>query len=25
MLGKFQKQLEDELVNIKEAGLYKKE
>ena len=25
MLGKFQKQLQDELVNIKEAGLYKKE
>jgi len=25
MLGKFQKQLQDELANIKEAGLYKKE
>jgi glycine C-acetyltransferase len=25
MLGKFQKQLKDELANIKEAGLYKKE
>jgi len=24
MLGKFQKQLQDELANIKEAGLYKK-
>ena len=25
MLGKLQKQLQDELANIKEAGLYKKE
>ena len=25
MLGKFQKQIQDELANIKEAGLYKKE
>ena len=25
MLGKFQKQLQDELENIQQAGLYKKE